>query len=58
MSSSDILGELGVEPTLFLVERNQLRWFGHVIGMPAGRLSLEVLQAQQIREEISGQTQN
>ena len=29
--SSDIRGELGVEPLLLRVERSQLRWFGHLI---------------------------
>ena len=40
--SSDIRRELGVEPLLLRVERGQLRWFGHLIRMPPGRLPLEV----------------
>jgi len=36
--SSDIRRELGVEPLLLRVERSQLRWFGHLIRMPPGRL--------------------
>jgi len=44
--SSDIRRELGVEPLLLRVERSQLRWFGHLIRMPPGRLSLEVFQAR------------
>ncbi|KAK9541149.1 hypothetical protein VZT92_001216 [Zoarces viviparus] len=44
--SSVIRGELGVEPLLLRVERSQLRWFGHLIRMPPGRLPLEVFQAR------------
>ena len=43
--SSDIQRELGVEPLLLHVERGQLRWFGHLIRMPPGRLPLEVFRA-------------
>jgi len=42
--SSDIRRELGVEPLLLRVERSQLRWFGHLIRMPPGRLPLEVFR--------------
>lgn len=31
---------------LFLIERSQLKWFGHVIWIPHGRLHLEVFQAR------------
>ncbi|XP_065817852.1 uncharacterized protein [Labrus bergylta] len=44
--SSDIQGELGVEPLLLRIERSQLRWFGHLLRMPPGRLPLEVFQAR------------
>jgi len=44
--SSVIRRELGVEPLLLRVERSQLRWFGHLIWMPPGRLPLEVFQAR------------
>jgi len=43
--SSDIRRELGVEPLLIHVKRSQLRWFGHLIRMPPGRL-LEVFRAR------------
>jgi len=36
--SSDIRRELGIEPLLLRIERSQLRWFGHLIRMPPGRL--------------------
>jgi len=45
VGSSDIRRELGVEPLLLRVERSQLRWFGHLIRTPPGRLPLEVFQA-------------
>jgi len=44
--SSDIRRELGVNPLLLRVERSQLRWFGHLIRMPSGRLPLEVFRAR------------
>ena len=44
--SSDIRRELGVEPLLVRIETGQLRWFGHQIRMPPGRLPLEVFQAR------------
>ena len=44
--SSDIWREIGVEPLLLLVERSQLRWFGHLTRMPPGRLPLEVFRAR------------
>jgi len=34
--SSDIRGELGLEPLLLRVERSQLRWFRHLLRMPPG----------------------
>jgi len=43
--SSDIRRELGVDPLLPRVERSQLRWSGHLIRMPPGRLPLEVFRA-------------
>ncbi|KAK5859728.1 hypothetical protein PBY51_021260 [Eleginops maclovinus] len=44
--SSVIREGLGVEPLLLRVERSQLRWFGHLVRMPPGRLSREVFQAR------------
>jgi len=44
--SLDIRRELGVEPLLLRVEMSQLRWFGHLIRMPPGRLPLEVFRAR------------
>uniref|UniRef100_A0A8D3C086 Reverse transcriptase domain-containing protein n=1 Tax=Scophthalmus maximus TaxID=52904 RepID=A0A8D3C086_SCOMX len=44
--SSVIREELGVEPLLLCVERSQLRWFGHLVRMPPGRLPWEVFQAR------------
>jgi len=46
VSSSDIRRELGVEPLLLRVKTSQLRWFGHLIRMPTGRLPLEVFWAR------------
>jgi len=43
--SSDIWRGLGVEPLLLCVERGQLRWFGHQIRMPPGRLPSEMFWA-------------
>ena len=43
--SSAIPKELGLEPLLFCLERNQLRWFEQLVRMPTG-------------EETSGKTQN
>ncbi|KAK5925540.1 hypothetical protein CgunFtcFv8_018055 [Champsocephalus gunnari] len=43
--SSVIREGLGVEPLLLRVERSQLRWFGHLVRMPPGRLPREVFQA-------------
>uniref|UniRef100_A0A672GTN4 Reverse transcriptase domain-containing protein n=4 Tax=Salarias fasciatus TaxID=181472 RepID=A0A672GTN4_SALFA len=37
--------ELGVEPLLLHIERNQLRWLGHLFRMPPGRLPREVFRA-------------
>lgn len=39
-------GERGIETLLLRIERNQLRWFGHLIRMPPGRLPLEVFQVR------------
>ncbi len=40
--SSDIWGELEVEPLLLCAKRSQLRWIGHLIRMPPEYLPLEV----------------
>uniref|UniRef100_A0A3B3BLN8 Reverse transcriptase domain-containing protein n=2 Tax=Oryzias melastigma TaxID=30732 RepID=A0A3B3BLN8_ORYME len=37
--------ELGVEPLLLRIERSQLRWLGHLVRMPPGRLPGEVFRA-------------
>uniref|UniRef100_A0A8C9X6F4 B30.2/SPRY domain-containing protein n=1 Tax=Sander lucioperca TaxID=283035 RepID=A0A8C9X6F4_SANLU len=44
--SSVIREELGVEPLLLRIERSQLRWFGHLVRMPPGRLPREMFQAR------------
>ncbi|KAF7642406.1 hypothetical protein LDENG_00258420 [Lucifuga dentata] len=43
--SSDIQEGLRVELLLLHIERSQLRWFGHLIRIPPGRLPREVFQA-------------
>ncbi|TWW54350.1 hypothetical protein D4764_0154760 [Takifugu flavidus] len=43
--SSAIREELGVELLLQRVERNQMRWLGHLVRMPPGRLPGEVFRA-------------
>ena len=43
--SSVIRQGLGVEPLLLRIERSQLRWLGHLIRMPPGRLPGEVFRA-------------
>ena len=43
--SSAIREELRVEPLLLHIERSQLRWLGHLIRMPPGRLPGEVFRA-------------
>ncbi|TWW60792.1 hypothetical protein D4764_05G0008820 [Takifugu flavidus] len=43
--SSAIREELGVEPLLLRVERSQMRWLGHLVRMPPGRLPGEVFRA-------------
>ncbi|KAJ8003299.1 hypothetical protein DPEC_G00167980 [Dallia pectoralis] len=57
--SSVIREELGVEPLLLCIERSQLRWFGHLVRMPPGRLPREVFQpGTSSWEETSGKTQD
>jgi len=51
---SDIRRELGVEPLLLRVERSPLRWFGHLIRMPPGRLPLEAFQAHPTGRRLRG----
>uniref|UniRef100_A0AAV2MIF0 Reverse transcriptase domain-containing protein n=1 Tax=Knipowitschia caucasica TaxID=637954 RepID=A0AAV2MIF0_KNICA len=46
LRSSVTREELGVEPLLLHVERNQLRWLGHLFRMPPGRLPGEVFRAR------------
>uniref|UniRef100_A0A8C6M1L2 Reverse transcriptase domain-containing protein n=1 Tax=Nothobranchius furzeri TaxID=105023 RepID=A0A8C6M1L2_NOTFU len=36
---------LGVDPLLLYIERSQLRWLGHLVRMPPGRLPGEVFRA-------------
>ncbi|TWW55039.1 hypothetical protein D4764_09G0000880 [Takifugu flavidus] len=43
--SSAIREELGVEPLLLRVERSQMRWLGHLVRMPPGRLPGDVFRA-------------
>ncbi|TWW80569.1 hypothetical protein D4764_01G0003840 [Takifugu flavidus] len=43
--SSAIREELRVEPLLLRVERSQMRWLGHLVRMPPGRLPGEVFWA-------------
>ncbi|TWW71143.1 hypothetical protein D4764_17G0006260 [Takifugu flavidus] len=43
--SSAIWEELGVEPLLLRIERSQMRWLGHLVRMPPGRLPGEVFRA-------------
>ncbi|TWW71586.1 hypothetical protein D4764_16G0000830 [Takifugu flavidus] len=43
--SSAMREELGVEPLLLCVERRQMRWLGHLVRMPPGRLPGEVFRA-------------
>ncbi|TWW53707.1 hypothetical protein D4764_0113540, partial [Takifugu flavidus] len=44
MRSSAIREKLRVEPLLLRVERNQMRWLGHLVRMPSGRLPGEVFR--------------
>ena len=44
--SSVIREELGVDPLLLRVERSQMRWLGHLVRMPPGRLPGEVFWAR------------
>ncbi|TWW73380.1 hypothetical protein D4764_15G0007740 [Takifugu flavidus] len=43
--TSAIRKELGIEPLLLRVERSQMRWLGHLVRMPPGRLPGEVFRA-------------
>ena len=44
--SSAIREGLGVEPLLLCMERSKLRWFRHLMRVPAGRLPREVFLAR------------
>ncbi|KAK0137964.1 Delta-1-pyrroline-5-carboxylate synthase [Merluccius polli] len=44
--SSVIREKLGVDPLLLRVERSQMRWLGHLVRMPPGRLPGEVFRAR------------
>ncbi|KAM4551690.1 putative transposon-derived protein F52C9.6 isoform 1-T3 [Odontesthes bonariensis] len=44
--SSVIREGLGVEPLLLCIERGQMRWLGHLVRMPPGRLPGEVFRAR------------
>ena len=44
--SSVIREGLGVEPLLLRIERSQMRWLGHLVRMPPGRLPGEVFRAR------------
>ncbi|KAK0143304.1 hypothetical protein N1851_018556 [Merluccius polli] len=52
--SSVIREELGLEPLLLCLERSQLRWFGHLVRMPTGRLPWEVFQARPVGRRPRG----
>ena len=43
--SSVIREGFGVEPLLLRIERSQMRWLGHLVRMPPGRLPGEVFRA-------------
>ncbi|TWW71236.1 hypothetical protein D4764_17G0007190 [Takifugu flavidus] len=43
--SSAIREKLRVEPLLLRVERSKMRWLGHLVRMPPGRLPGEVFRA-------------
>lgn len=47
MRSLDTQRDLGVELLHFCVERSLLRWFGRLVRMPFGHLSLEIFHARQ-----------
>ena len=44
--SSVIREELGVDLLLLCVERSQMRWLGHLVRMPPGRIPGEVFRAR------------
>ena len=44
--SSVIWEELGVDPLLLRVEKSQMRWLGHLVRIPPGRLLGEVFRAR------------
>ena len=44
--SSVIQEGLGVEPLLLRIKRSQMRWLGHLVRMPPGRLPGEVFRAR------------
>ena len=46
--SSVIPEGLGVEPLLLCVERSQLRWFGHLVRMPPGRVGCVCVREREI----------
>ena len=52
--SSVIRERLGLEPLLLCLERSQLRWFGHLVRMPTGRLPWEVFQARPVGRRPRG----
>ncbi|KAK0156273.1 Craniofacial development protein 2 [Merluccius polli] len=52
--TSVIREELGLEPLLLCLERSQLRWFGHLVRMPTGRLPWEVFQARPVGRRPRG----
>ena len=54
--SSVIQEGLGVEPLLLRIERSQMRWLGHLVRMPPGRLPGEVFRSHW--EETPGKTQD
>ncbi len=54
--SSVIRDGLGVELLLLCVKRSQLRWFGHLVRTPPGRLPMEMLQASPVGKRSASQS--
>ena len=56
--SSVIREELGVDPLLHRIEKSQMRWLGHLVRMPPGRLPGEVFRARPTGRRPRGRTQD
>lgn len=44
--NSTIRDALNIEPLLLWIEKSQLRWFGHVLRMPADRIARRIFEAR------------